>query len=101
MFRLDGATGDGGDPNTIATDLQAHPAIGEGRVGATIVETVASADGTPLVVRTERVTLRTLAVPPYAMIAGTSDAAAANEVATAADAGAGRWLRPVSRICLR
>ena len=85
-YALAGATGQGGSANAVAVDLQTHPAIAEGRVAATIVETVAAADGTPMAVRNEYVTLRTLSVPPYAMIEGTSDGAGARDVPTQADA---------------
>lgn len=86
-YALAGDIGDAGSPNEIATNVQPLAAIGEGRVAATIVATIASANGTPLAVRTEFVTLRTFGVPPYVAIDGLTDAAAARDVPYEADAG--------------
>ena len=95
-FALSGTLGDSGAPNVEATDIQLHPAIAEGRVAATIVNTVATVAGTPLAVRTEYVTLRTFAVPPYAAIDGITDAAAARDVPVEADAAGCNPSLPVS-----
>lgn len=96
-FSLAGGTAAGtGSGNAVATDLQTHPAIGEQRVAATIALTVAASDGTPLAVRTEYVTLRTFAVPPYAIIEGTSDAAGARDDPTEADAAGCDPARPAA-----
>lgn len=85
-FALTGTLSDAQAPNVTATDVQTHPAIREGRVAATIVETVASAAGTPLAVRTEFLTLRTLDVAPYVAIDGMTDAAGSRDVPYEADA---------------
>ena len=86
-FALQGALGDIESPNVVATSVQSHPAIAEGRVAATITETVSAADGAALAVRTEYVTLRTFGVPPYAAIDGMTDASAARDVSLEGDAG--------------
>jgi hypothetical protein len=86
-FTLGGSTALGGTgTNAVAADLQTHPAIAEQRIAATIVERVTASDGTPLATRTAYVTLRTLSVPPFAIVEGISDAAGAREVASQADA---------------
>ncbi|MBV8602351.1 MAG: hypothetical protein JO359_12370, partial [Candidatus Eremiobacteraeota bacterium] len=87
-FALTGATAQfaaGG--NVSATSLQTHPAVGEGRLAATIVLTIASAGGAPLAVRTEYLTLRTFAVPPYVALDGLTDAGAAREASAEGDSG--------------
>lgn len=98
-FTLAGGTaaGTGGaGGNVVATDLQTHQAIAEQRVAAAIAITIAAPDGTPLAARTQYVTLRTFAVPPYAIIEGTSDAAGARDVPTEADAAGCDPARPAA-----
>ena len=85
-FALQGSLTGGGVSNTIANDVQVHPAIREGRVAATIVESVSAATGPPLAVRTEYLTLRTFDVPPYVTIDGVTDASGARDVPFEADA---------------
>lgn len=86
-FQLSGSLGGAATPNTSASNLQTQSAIEEGRVAATIVETVGSTAGAPLATRTQLVTLRTFSVAPFVAIDGVSDAAAARDVPTEADAG--------------
>ena len=86
-FELQGALGDGESPNVVATGLQPHPAIAEGRIAAMITETVSAADGSTLAVRTEYVTMRTFGVPPYVAIDGLTDASGARDVPLEGDAG--------------
>ncbi|MGH7716864.1 MAG: hypothetical protein ACREML_12805 [Vulcanimicrobiaceae bacterium] len=86
-FALQGTLGDDESPNVVATEIQQHPKIAEGRVAATITETVRATDGTPLAVRTEYVTLRTFAVPPFVAIDGLTDASGARDVPFEGDAG--------------
>jgi len=86
-FSFAGFTGGDGPANVSATELQTHPAIAEGRLAATIAETVRSAAGVPLATRTEFVTLRTFSIPPYAQVDGITDAAGARDVPFEADAG--------------
>ncbi len=86
-FEIASALGSSGTPNVVATSLQPHPTIAEGRIAATITETVSAADGTALAVRTEYVTLRTFGVPPYVAIDGMTDASAARDVPLEGDAG--------------
>ena len=86
-FALQGTLGDDESPNVVATEIQQHPKIAEGRVAATITETVSAADGTPLAVRTEYVTLRTFSVPPYVAIDGMTDGSGARDVPLEGDAG--------------
>lgn len=86
-FALQGALGDNESPNVVATSVQPYPSIAEGRIAATITETVSAADGTALAVRTEFVTLRTFDVPPYVAIDGMTDESAARDVPLEGDAG--------------
>jgi hypothetical protein len=86
-FELQGALGGSGTPNVVATSVQPYPTIAEGRIAATITETVSAADGTTLAVRTEYVTLRTFGVPPFVAIDGMTDASAARDVPLEGDAG--------------
>lgn len=86
-FSLTGVTGDPASGNVSATELQTHPAIAEGRVAATISQTVRSTSGVALATRTQFVTLRTFSIPPYAQVDGVTDAAASRDVPTEADAG--------------
>lgn len=86
-FALAGDVADSQSSNVSATDLQTHPSIAEGRVAATIVETVRARGGTTLASRTEYVTIRTFALPPYVAIDGTTDGAGARDVPYEADAG--------------
>ncbi len=87
VFALQGALGDNGSPNVVATSVQPYPTIAEGRIAATITETVSAADGATLAVRTEYVTLRTFGVSPYVAIDGMTDASAARDVPLEGDAG--------------
>jgi len=86
-FALQGALGDNASSNVVATSVQSNAAISEGRLAATITETVGAADGTTIAVRTEYVTLRTFGVPPYVAIDGMTDSAGARDVPLEADAG--------------
>jgi hypothetical protein len=85
-YALTGALAEGGTANVSAGNVQTLPAIAEDRLAATIVATVSTPAGTPLVVRTEWVTLRTFSVPPYAALDGVTDAAASRDVTAEADA---------------
>ena len=87
VFTLQGALGDIESPNVVATSLQPNASIAEGRIAATITETVSAADGAALAVRTEYVTLRTFGVPPYVAIDGMTDASAARDAPLEGDAG--------------
>ena len=95
-FALAGSTASSSNADALASSVQSHPAIAEQRVAATIVQTVAGADGTPLAIRTVLATIRTLAVPPYAILEGFSDAAGARDAATAADAAGCDPTQPAS-----
>ncbi|TAM74013.1 hypothetical protein EPN44_12470 [bacterium] len=53
-----------------ASAMQTAPAIQEGRIAARVSAVVRGGDGTPLATRTHLVTLRTLAVAPYAVVSG-------------------------------
>lgn len=86
-FALAGDVADAQSANVTATDLQTHPSIAEGRVAATIVETVRAAGGNALASRTEYLTIRTFAIPPYVAVDGITDAAGARDVPYEADAG--------------
>jgi hypothetical protein len=86
-FALQGTLSDDQSPNVVATDVQQYPKIAEGRVAATITETVSASDGATLAVRTEYVTLRTFGVPPYVAIDGLTDAGGARDVPFEGDAG--------------
>ncbi|MGH7659729.1 MAG: hypothetical protein ACRENA_02280 [Vulcanimicrobiaceae bacterium] len=86
-FAFTGHVADSASPNVDATDLQTHPSILEGRVAATIVETVRARGGTALASRTEYLTVRTFALPPYVAVDGVTDAAGARDVSYEADAG--------------
>ena len=86
-FRLVGDVADSQSANVSATDLQTHPSIAEGRVAATIVETVRTRSGTALASRTEYLTVRTFALPPYVAVDGITDGAGARDVPHEADAG--------------
>jgi len=86
QFALGGTLGGTDASNAVATDLQTYPAISEGRVAATIVETVESTAGVRLASRTEYLTLRTFAIPPYVAVDGTTDAAGARDAPYEADA---------------
>lgn len=86
-FALQGTLGDGESPNVVASDVQQYPKIAEGRIAATITETVSASDGATLVVRTEYVTLRTFGVPPYVAVDGLTDASGARDVPLEGDSG--------------
>ena len=86
-FALAGTLASTQNANVSAANLQTLPAISEGRVAATIAETITSSSGTPLAARTQYVTLRILKTPPYVALDGLSDAAASRDVANEADAG--------------
>ena len=87
VFSITGTTAGAQSANVSATELQTHPAIAEGRIAATIVETVSSNSGAVLASRTEYITLRTFAISPYVAVDGTTDAAGARDVPYEADAG--------------
>jgi hypothetical protein len=84
-FALQGTLADAGS-NVVATDVQPLASIAESRLAATIVETVSSSSGVVITSRTEYVTLRTFAVPPYVAIDGITDAEAARDVPFEPDA---------------
>ena len=86
-FALAGDVADPQSSNVSATDLQTHPSVAEGRVAATIVETVRARGEAALASRTEYLTIRTFAIPPYVAIDGVTDAAGARDVPFEADAG--------------
>lgn len=87
-FDLGGTTLDDGDPNRNATaeNLQTHPAVAEQRLAARITAHVTAADGSLLAQRTELLTLRTTAVPPYVIVDGSSDGDGTRDGASEADA---------------
>lgn len=64
-----------GSGTVTASALQAAPAVQEGRIAVSVSAVVRGADGTPLANRTHLVTLRTLAVAPYAVVTGLLDGA--------------------------
>jgi hypothetical protein len=86
-FTIAGETAGAQTGNVSATNLQTYPMIAEGRVAATIVESVRSRGGALLATRAEYVTLRTFDVPPFVTIDGATDAAGARDVPFEADAG--------------
>lgn len=86
-FALAGDVDGSPSSNVVATDLQTHPSIAEGRLAATIIETVRARGGTVLASRTQYLTIRTFTLPPYVAIDGATDAAGARDASYEADAG--------------
>ncbi|HEY8296929.1 MAG TPA: hypothetical protein VIG32_02775 [Candidatus Baltobacteraceae bacterium] len=70
-----------------AENLESNDRVDEGRLAARIVVDVSAPDGTVLATRTQTLTLRTFAAPPYATIAGVRDASLADTVASEGDDG--------------
>ena len=73
-----------------AAYVQGNDAVDEGRIDVTVAAQIVAADGTVLASRSDRATLRTMLVAPYAVIAGNGDASLASLArgGTGNDAGA-------------
>lgn len=67
---------------------QENDRVGEGRVEATIEAQTLASGGDVLAERSAHVTFRTMAVAPYATLAGQSDVSAPSGIAPGDDAGA-------------
>jgi len=74
-YAVTGSTVTGGGTD-VAQNLQTDVLAQEARVSISMVVSVTDAAGSPLLTRSELLTVRTFAAPPYAAVSGAADAAA-------------------------
>jgi hypothetical protein len=86
VYAVTGTTVSGAGPDA-AANLDSDVLTQEARTSIMVTVSIGDAAGVPIVTRSQLVTVRTFAAPPYAVITGVADAAAPTPLVAEGDSG--------------